>query len=498
MSSRSHRFARNMSWNLLGQVGTFLVSFTVTPYLVHHMGVETYGLYVLLFTAANYLTLFSFGAGSATTKFSAEYAGAGDGGKVARVFELSWRAHGLGGVVGGALFYVWAPALMGSVFKVPADLVGVGVFVVRCAAVGAVFVGAKQVGFSTLSGLQKFGRQNALLFALNLLTPLAAAAAFVIGHGLRAAAVSYVVVNALIGLASYWVARRELGGAAPKAVPNREFARYSLVSWLGSMAWLVSFHADKLFIAHDYALSDLTLYSVPAGILQRLQIVPALFGTALFPLLAELGAHEAKDSLPRIYLKSLRALLLVVLPILVFLFALMPQFLSVWLGPEFGTRSVWPARLLVLASLFYMLAAPGQAVAASRGKPEYASWLAWTQALAGLAAWTWLIPRYGILGAAAGTLLSQAVPVLVFLVLVHRKVLGLSGPRYAREGLLAAGAGAALALAVVMPLHHLAQGWVRLIAFAAVGAALYYGAAWAFLSAEDKALVRSLLRVRRA
>ena len=77
--SKAQRFARNVGWNALGQIGIFAINLLTIPYLVRSMGIETYGLYILMHAATSYLLLLALGGG-ATVKFTAEFAGAGDGG----------------------------------------------------------------------------------------------------------------------------------------------------------------------------------------------------------------------------------------------------------------------------------------------------------------------------------------------------------------------------------------------------------------------------------
>ena len=206
-----------------------------------------------------------------------------------------------------------------------------------------------------------------------------------------------------------------------------------------------------------------------------------------------LPEEEAQEGLLRMYLKSVRFLLWVVLPILVLLFSIMPQFLTLWLGSEFGGQSVWSARFLVLAQMFYILTTMPSTAAFSR-KPAYMPAMVWSQAVISLLAWKALIPRYELLGVALGSLAAQAVPACVYLMVVHRRLIGLSLRRYWAQGLYAPVMSAAILLASVFPFHDQATNWPRLVGLVACGYAIFYGSTWFFMDADDRTLLTRFLR----
>jgi O-antigen/teichoic acid export membrane protein len=273
----------------------------------------------------------------------------------------------------------------------------------------------------------------------------------------------------------------------------RIFTLFALTSWSAALAGVVANQFDKLLIARQLSLDALTFYAVPAGLLQRLQVVPSIVGVVAGVMMYELQGEGHEESLRRMCFKSSRFILWVCLPILVVLFAFMPQFLSLWLGGRFSDASCWPARLLVLAQVFTMLNIGSSSVAFARDHPWYITAWAWSQALLSLLAWRILIPRFGLMGVASGSLIAIALPTVVSLWLINRRLLRVSVSRYAAEVLQAPFLSATLMLALLLPIHAWATGWLRLVGLAAAGALVYYGTTWALLSEEDHALLRRFL-----
>lgn len=497
-SSRSLRFARNVSWNILGQVAVAALNFFLIPYLIAKMGVEAYGLYILLHAAASYLQLSSLGAGSAALKHLAAYHAAGNQRGIGQVLRYSLSIYCWGAALAAALLVLGAEFFLERLFRVPDFLTGAGVFVLRCAAAGAFFVAVIQRATIIMQAFQRFDLHNLVLFLQNSLLPLGAAAVLSAGLGVKGVALWYVAVNAFVALTAALLVRRIVpsaeGPAQGHAVLFKTFLWWGLSQWVGPLAWIVIYQFDKIFIARGVAFTSLAHYCVPAGFLQRLQIVPAMVSTVIMTMMLEVQGAESDDSVKRIYLKSVRFVLWAVLPILALLFAVMPQFLGLWLGGEFSSRSVWPARFLVLTQVFFLLNTMPGTVALVRDKPWHVSATAGLHAALSLLAWKLLTPSLGLTGVALGSLVAQAVPACLYIGYLHRRVLRVSFREYLEHGLWAPGMSAALLLAAVFPWHPWATGWVRLGMLAGIGFLVYYCSTWLLMSREDRDLLRNYLR----
>ncbi len=498
MTSRTARFARNVGSSLAGQVALALLSFAVTPYLVRGLGLEAYGIYVLLQSAASYLQLCAIGAGGATTKFVAELGAVDDNTGLVRTLERSAIIHVGGPLIGAAFLAVFARPIAVRVFHVPPDLLDAAVFVFRCAAAAAVFVSLSQLCTSVSAGLHRFDWQSIMTVALNGGLLMGAVAVVHRGLGVRGVGGWYAVWNTvicLVWLATVWLVLRGRPREGGEGVGYKRLVGYSVSLWGGSLAWVVTFQFDRLFLAHDASLAAVSLYAVPAGLLQRLQLIPMAISGVLMPMLSEIQT-EGTDTLRRAYLKGIRLTLFCVLGPLVGLFCLIPQFLSLWLGGHFGDSSVWPARILVLAQVFLALNFVPNALAGGCGRPWYLSAVAWAQAWISLLLWWLLVPHYALIGVAVASLVAQILPAIGYLAAVNRNILQLSWRRFVEEGLYHPAAAAALLLIVVFPLHALASTWPRLIALSAFGGGLYLAAFWKLMEPTDRETVRSLVLSR--
>ncbi|HVC08504.1 MAG TPA: oligosaccharide flippase family protein [Elusimicrobiota bacterium] len=496
--ARSVRFAKNVVWSMMGQVCVMALSFLLAPYLIHKLGVQVYGLYIILNAVAGYLLILCFGASPAIMKFLSEFAASGDSGKIRRAVGYSLALHAVGPALGSLAIGLGARFLIVRVFHVSGPLVAPGVFTLRCLAVAGLAISLTSWASSVLAGLQIFKWQSAIYVAQNGLMILGAALAVFEGYGIRGIARWYAALNiglcfVAVSIAAFVLKPLWDRGAAPgQGHGIREFGGYGLSLWLGQIAWIVTYQFDKIFLARGTSIAGMTLYSVPAGLLQRLQFFPSAVAVVLLPVLSEAFVRDSASEIKRIYLKTSRGLLWMLLPIYIFLFAVMPQFLGLWVGGSFSSVSVWPARFLVLAQIMLMLNyIPGSA-AMGGGKPLYTSVVVWGQAVISVVAWKLLIPHYGIAGAGFGSLLAQLIPDSIYLGFVHKRVLSLGWKEYFSNGLHAPFVCGGLLAGVLLGVHSWLDTWPKLIAAGILGVALFWACGVAIAEDEDRRTLGTL------
>jgi O-antigen/teichoic acid export membrane protein len=492
--SRGRRFAHNIAWSLVGQAGAVAVNFFAIPRLLRGFGSEAYGVYLLIYVVGNYLSLFQFGAGMATIKFVAEANAAGEEGALRDALRHSAVIHFFG--VGAAAAALWLGAdRLSGFFDVPPYYRIQAVRLMRAAALGGVFAAGVQCVSNAFNGLQRLGWPAALAWLQSALMPLGLLAALRLGRGLGAAAAWYVLVQVLVFTLGAAALLGALGGRDGKkgSLSFKAFARYGLSFWPALLSSLAATQIDKVFVAGVLSMSELTYYSVPSGVLARLQTLPSTISHALMPVLSESERSESREALTAIYLRTARTLFALCLPAIGLLFALMPQLLGLWLGPEFGAKAAPAARLLVAAQAFALIFHAPNALAGGLGGGRYASTAAWAQALISLALWPVLIPRYGIAGAAMGTLAAQALPTLFYLDATHRRLIGLSWGRFLRETAAPLAAPGALLLGIAWTCRSLAWTWPGFFAVSSAAGVAYAGLLWPAVPAEDKRAARRWL-----
>lgn len=489
--AKSFHFARSVIIGLSGQFLSLAVNFIVIPILMRGLGTQTYGLYIMLHTAVSYAMLTTLGAGSALVRYAAQCKASGSGRALRQTAFYAGLFYAAAALLGGGTAWVLAPRVAESLLRLSGSTSADAVFVLRTAAVAAVAWTFVEMSLALLQGLQLFAWHAALGAAQSAGFLVGCAVIVSSGRGVRSLAVWHAAWGALLaacGLGFVLLRLRRAAGPGRERLPVGEFLRYALGSGFGRFAWIVTNQFDKVYVARAASLTDTTLYSVPAGLMQRLNILRSVVSNVALPMMSELHGPNAEADLRRMYLKSVRFMLWFGLPPLIFLFALMPQFLGLWLGGEFASKSIWPARLLVISQALFFLQGQADLVIVARDRPWRVDALVWLQAAACLFCWKLLIARYGILGVAAGSALAQALCMTVALAFSHRRILNLPWREFLAEGLYAPGLSALLTLTAVFPIHSSVTTWPRMLACVLGVAAIYYSSTYALMSREDRSL----------
>ena len=493
--SHGVRFARNVGWSLAGQGAVVAINIVLIPRLVHGFGVEAYGLYLLMQSAAGWVGALHFGAGAGLLRYASQFQAEGKRGALDDSLRHSALMVIGGAVLGALVLGCAAPALVERVFVVPGYYRSHGTWMIRAAALGAVFAAITSWSAAAFQGLHCFQWQSAAAVLQGIFIPLGVLCALTAGRGLGAAAAAFVAVHAFVALFCLFGLQR-----VRRTVPDHggrqsfhDFWRYSIGFWPHGLAQMVSGQLDRVFVAGLRSMSEFTLYAVPASVLSRVQSLPATASVALIPVLGGLGEQESRETDVRMYLRASRTLLGIIIPVYALLFCLMPQFLSLWLGGNFGDTSVWPARLLVFTQTAALFSAMPISVVAGRKGGWWLSASSWLQALVCLALWPWMIPRWGLIGAALGGLIAQTLSTTLFVSAVHSYLLDLTGERFMRETLIPTSAGVAALLIVVWPLRVRVTGWVSFFALCVAAGACYTIVFWRLLPADDRRFLRARL-----
>src|SRR3989442_13096207 len=105
----------------LSTVARMAISILLTPFLIHALGSELYGIWVLAasFSVSGYLAMFSLGIQAALVKAVAEHHVRGELEKVNVVFSAALTAYAVLGSLGAATVYVFAHHFLARVFTIP-------------------------------------------------------------------------------------------------------------------------------------------------------------------------------------------------------------------------------------------------------------------------------------------------------------------------------------------------------------------------------------------
>jgi len=288
-------------------------------------------------------------------------------------------------------------------------------------AIGLPFYTLAMVSMSVVRGFQNMKRYTAIKLArpvgLLAIIPIF----FLVGYKLNGAVTGYVL-SVLIAatLGSYFVFLSFSGSVSEVKVEFKKIFRFSIPLYFSSFTRLMMSRVDILMLGYFATSEDVGLYRA-AFLLSSLAVFGLTAMNITFtPMISELYTRERIDALDELYKISTRWIFTISL-LSVLVLAFYPnQVLGLW-GPEFTA-----GKIALMVMVWFQL------VAASVGSVGYllqmsenqdvVLYINVTSGILNVLLNLWLIPIFGILGAALATGSSLAFNNFVGLYFVWRKL----------------------------------------------------------------------------
>ena len=494
-------FARNVVSNVGAQAWLLVLAFATTPVLVGGLGTDAYGVYALVLVLVGYFAFLDLGLGAATIRHLAQHAGSGDRDGVERTLRTAVTAYLVLGAVGATGIALSASVAVDALFDVPGGLRGAATTALVLAAIGFAVNMPLAVLNAVPNALQRIDLANGLNVLFATLGAVGAVVLVASGHGLVAVLGYSVCLSALAFVAFFWLARRLLPGVSFRPgfdrAAFRDLRSFGLLKFANQLSVQTVYHLDKILVAALVSVGAVAFYVVPVAVAQRLTGLVSTVSTAFLPAATQLQAAGDRERFRDLYLRSERIVALVVLPVGVLLVVFAEPILDLWLGAEFAERSAWPLRFLALG---YSLSALGTipAVACDAvGRPGVTTAFSVVGAAFNVTMCAVLIPRHGIAGASLVILIQSLVSLPIFLLYVHRRVIGLPLGELLRRSLarpVAAATLGGLVMALLLPLAGSLPALLAVLALSFVAYAALARLVGAWDPAEGAVALRAFRR----
>jgi len=472
------------SWFALGinvVVGIFL-----SPYILHHLGDEAFGLWILIFSITGYYGLFDLGIRSSIVRYVAKYSATEEYGELNRLVNTAMFSYGGIGVL-TMLITLIATLYVNSIFRIPAEFVVTARWLLLMVGT-AVSLGFPLGVFSgVLEGLQRFYLLNITSVISTLFRAVLIVIALRYGHGLLTVAlitVSLPILGQLVNAATaFRHLRLQLGAQYVNRSSLRTIASYSGTTFLIIVAGRLRFKTDALVIGTFLSAASITYFTIGSRLVDYSSELVSSLAQIFVPMSSQSQAQGDLDGLRKIFVVGNRACAFIIFPVTAVLTILGKSVIEAWVGPRYIATS-YPVLLVLLYPTTLMLAqsASGRTLW-GLAKHRTWAWVVLAEGSANLVLSVILVRPYGILGDAIGTAIPLTCSMIFFLPRHLCHLLGIKLRVYLYRAF-------ALPLVLCIPLvavlllmqrwfipHRLSQLLVQLVI-----AGLVYGVglAWAF------------------
>jgi O-antigen/teichoic acid export membrane protein len=412
-------------FNMAGRFWAVAVAFFLTPYIIHTIGVERYGVWALVGVITSYFGLLDFGVTTSLVKFVSEYYSKDEPTALNRVIHTSFVFYsGFGILIAGL-----GMALMSFLlrwFSVPEHLMDetrpvfqLGIMIYAASNLLNMFA-------AILNGLQRMDVTNKVTVVQSFLSIAGTILFLEKGYGL----IGLMLNNAIVLVAGAVMNGINLVRVLPDfklspfrfdlAMLSKQF-KFGIQIWTAGIASLFHYQYDKLLLAHFAGLSAVAYYDVASRIVSYARELPLTLGSAIMPAASELNARDDRRNLEELYARATKYILLAGMAVgsAVILFA--KPFVELWLGADFE-KTVTTIQILMVAFFFNTLTASGYFMLNGIGQPQYGMKSSIAAALLNFSLSTILMLYMGYFGVVTGTAISMVCAAIYFIMMVHKVI----------------------------------------------------------------------------
>jgi O-antigen/teichoic acid export membrane protein len=408
----------NAAFGVLEYLAQPLGMLLAARFLIHRLGLSQYGMWMLASATVGAAGLLSTGFGDATIRYASFFRGRGEPLRVNQVVGGTILINLVLSTAVALALWALAPYAVHHWFTIEPELqsacvralqVGSAILVVR--SIDSVFV-------NVLRAFEQYRPAVEIAVCGRAATIVAAVWLVAKGNGVVSIMVATLVI-ATVGMILQATAVRARVGPVPllPAWHGNALAglfSFGSFSWLQGLSGIVFNQADRLIVGALLGTSSVAYYSVCTQAAQPIHGFIASGLHFLFPHLSARNSSAERAALQPLVSRAfwLNTILVLLLSLPVVL--LSKPLLVLWMGPAFAQHTWVILTLLAIGFGLLGLNVTGHYTLLAFGEAKYVTYLNLVAGAITLIAIGVLIPRFGLVGAAAGRLLYGPITWIMY------------------------------------------------------------------------------------
>jgi O-antigen/teichoic acid export membrane protein len=410
---RARRIAQNVLSNWMALAITTVVGFFLSPFVVHHLGNLTYGVWVIIMSLVSYMNLMDLGLRGAVTRFVSKGTAQGNHDETSQaVSGALWIRLWISlAVIGAGLA---ASAAFNHVFTVPLELQQTARLAVLitavtvainlwCGVFGGVLIALHRYDLTSgISILQTCVRAAGIVFLLRS------------GHGILALAIwdlcTSLTANTVTVIFCFRIyPQLKVVFGRPDRVTLSRLWNYSFYAFLINVAVQVTYYTDNVVVGAFLSPAAVTLYAIGGVLIGYTRQIVSSMTTTFTPLASTFEAEGSMQNLRRLLIHGTRAALLVSLPIEAGLFFRGHTFIRLWMGAQYAQPSGTVMQILLLSVVFSSANVTSAGIVYGMEKHKRIALWAIVEGAANFILSVILVRRIGIYGVAWGSAVPSVI-----------------------------------------------------------------------------------------
>jgi O-antigen/teichoic acid export membrane protein len=393
------------------------VGFFLYPVILHHLGDEASGLWILIFSLTGYYGIFDFGIRSSLVRYVSKFQATGDKEQLARLVNTSLFTYTCLGVI------LLVPTVLGSLyvdrlFHIPPAFLKDAQILFFMVGFSLALGFPLGVAGGILEGLQRFYLLNWTGIASTLLR--AALIIYVLRHGLGLLSVALITVSLplVAAAARVVIAQRLLEIPYAWKYIDRESLRqvvnYGSVTFMIIVAGRLRFKTDAVIIGTFLSAAAITHFSIGARLVDYAGEVVSSLAQIFTPMSSHFHATGNYDQLRKIFISGNRACALVMFPMTVALVVMGKSAIEAWVGQRYISSYI-VLLIVLIPSTLYQAQSTSNRILFGMSLHKSLAYVVLMEGIANVILSIVLVRPLGIVGDAIGTAIPLLCTSLLFL-----------------------------------------------------------------------------------
>jgi len=414
ITGNSKKFAIDVSWAFVSSIIIIPLSFILRIFLARWLGAADIGLYQMVVTIFGMSSIAAaFGIPTAIIKFTAQSQDEQE--NLNRFATTSFAGSIVFGAVVGLLIYSLS-GMLSRIFHMSelAHLLKILAFIFP-------FSSVYQTAIGLLNGMRKM-RRYAIMIAIQSITMILFTIFIVsLGFGLNGAVYALVASMACSCIAAIGASRQffriDISSIREKSF---ELLRYGSLLLGSDVMNVMASSADIILIGYFLTKTDVGFYSIALTLSSIFTIIPAAIQKITYPATSEIVKKQQHRQYDAMLDKSMKYTSMVLIPIGLAVGFFSGPIINLLFG-ELFLASVLPLNILIVGRVTRgCINAPIGGLYTSIGRPDIALFLDSFYSITNILIMLFLIPAFGIAGAALSSTTSMVLSSLLFSALMPR------------------------------------------------------------------------------
>jgi len=419
---------RNAVYNAIGFVFPVLIGLFTTPYIVHKLNTEVYGIYVLAISLMGLLSFLDLGFGQGIIKFVSHYEAKDDYQRINEIINTSLFINIVMGIIGFLIIFLSSEFLSSRVFKVRAEYLSLSETAFKIVSVGF-FLNILSSTFSNIPrALQRYDISVKIQNIVWFCSVMSSVILIYLGYGLVEMLLFYVLFQ-FVGIIFYlhfsrkFLPSLKLTASFKKDV-FKEIFGFSIYTSLNAITGNIVFRVDKMIISYFLGTSAVTYYQIAFMLSQMANGFTSSVIQFLMPAVSFINSAGDKEKLKDVCVRYTRYVLSISIIVFSGLVLLGKPFLFLWIGKDITEKS-YPLLVIISVVFFFVsISNIGYYIYNGLGKARINMISSFIGAIAYLLSALVLVSKYGLIGSAfAFSFILVPYPVYIY---VLNKVLDVS------------------------------------------------------------------------